>query len=83
MKTRIDLIGTSYIEIEIFHTGEGQILSEGLRCGDDYYKMDEYNVAIDGMESLILGLACAGVDVSTPQFRDGIISALDAIANNY
>lgn len=33
----------------------------------------------DGIESLILGMACAGIDLSTPEFEAALISAVDAV----
>jgi hypothetical protein len=60
------------------------ITSEGFHLNKDEPDYDvEYEAAIDGFESLILGLACAGVDISTEQFREGVVSAVDAIGNNY
>jgi hypothetical protein len=41
----------------------------------------QYNAAIDGLESLILAHACAGVDVESPAYVEGIETAVDAIAN--
>jgi len=41
----------------------------------------EFNARIDGLESLLLALACEGVKVDTPEVRTAIISALDAINN--
>lgn len=40
-----------------------------------------YNAAIDGLESLILAHACAGVDVESPAYLEGIETAVDAITN--
>jgi hypothetical protein len=37
----------------------------------------------DGLESLLLALACAGVDIHTPAFAEAIQTAVDAAANNY
>lgn len=42
----------------------------------------QYNAAIDGIESLILALVCAGVSVDD-KFREGVQSALDAVGNNF
>jgi hypothetical protein len=42
----------------------------------------QYNAAIDGLESLILAHACAGVDVQSPAYVEGIETAVDAIANH-
>lgn len=39
-----------------------------------------YNAAIDGLESLIVAHACAGVDVESPAYVEGIETAVDAIA---
>ena len=41
-----------------------------------------FNAAIDGLESLILGHACAGVDVESPAYVEGVESAVEAIANH-
>jgi len=41
-----------------------------------------YNAAIDGLESLILAHACAGLDVESPAYVEGIETAVEAIANH-
>lgn len=50
---------------------------------DDADDATEYNAAIDGIESLILALACAGVDVQSEAFIAGLTSAEQAIGNNF
>jgi len=42
----------------------------------------QYNAAIDGLESLILAHACAGVDVESPAYVEGVETAVEAIANH-
>jgi hypothetical protein len=42
----------------------------------------KYLAAIDGLESLILAHACAGIDISSPAYLEGIETAVEAIANN-
>jgi hypothetical protein len=42
----------------------------------------QYNAAIDGLESLILAHACAGVDVESRAYVEGVETAVDAIANH-
>jgi hypothetical protein len=42
-----------------------------------------YNAAIDGLESLILAHACAGIDVESPAYLEGIETAADALANQF
>lgn len=39
-----------------------------------------WNATIDGLESLLLALACAGLDVS--KYTDAIMTAVDGISNN-
>jgi hypothetical protein len=43
---------------------------------------NEYNAAIDGVESLILAHACAGVNVESSGYLEGIETAVNAIAQN-
>ena len=57
--------------------GAGSISSD-LKESDD----DLYNAAIDGLESLILAHACAGIDVRSPAYLEGVETAIDAVANN-
>jgi len=40
-----------------------------------------YNAAIDGMESLLLALACEGVDVTGPAFGKAVLTVLDKLGN--
>jgi hypothetical protein len=43
----------------------------------------EINGAIDAIESMILGHACAGIDVASPAYAEGLRSSLEAITNHY
>lgn len=43
---------------------------------------DEYNAAMDAIESLVLAHACAGVDVEDLGYIEGIETAVQAIASN-
>ena len=45
------------------------------------YRQD-YNSAIDGLESMVLAHACAGIDVRDARYVGGIGTALDAISNH-
>ena len=42
----------------------------------------EYNSAIDGLESLVLAHACSGIDVRDGRYVAGIGAALEAISNH-
>ena len=43
----------------------------------------QYAAAIDGLESLILAHACAGIDISSSAYVEGIETAVEAIVNNF
>lgn len=54
--------------------------TEGEDAIDDALK---FHAAIDGMESLLLALWCAGFDVMSKKFKDAINTTLDAISNQF
>jgi len=66
-------------ENEVEEPGSGTIVSD-LRDPKTAANR-QYNAAIDGLEALILAHACAGVDVESPAYVEGIETAVDAIAN--
>jgi len=41
-----------------------------------------FNACIDGIEAMILGCACAGIDVETPAFLEAIETAIQGATNN-
>lgn len=66
--------------------GEGGTLDSKLReefiCDVDDEQTKCYaNGAVDAMESLLLAMACAGVDLSTPQVAGAIRVAVEKIAS--
>ena len=82
MKRRYE-IGEMGLVIEV-ENGQGRI-RENIRkpFGLEYEEIDDYGKgAIDALESLMLALACARVDLDTPEFREGLQTALDAIGSN-
>ena len=84
MRTVIHLTDTQSITVRVDKDGTGVITSAGLKTPGDADSTEELvmNAAIDGMEALILAIACAGIDISTPAFKEAIISANDALVNN-
>lgn len=64
-----------------FERGEGGDISSIMKNTDDEDDI-EYNAAIDGIESLILAHACAGVDIESAAYIEGIQTAVEACANN-
>ena len=43
---------------------------------------NQYNGAVDGIESLVLGHAGAGIDVESPAYVEGLTTSIEAIGNN-
>ncbi len=40
----------------------------------------DYNIMMDALESIILAHACAGIDITTPAYLEGIETACNACA---
>ncbi len=49
---------------------------------DEVDSIADYNHAMDGIEALVLGHACSGIDVTSPEYIEGIETAVQAAANN-
>ena len=61
--------------------GGGSIETTGVKeDGDDPSDL-EYNSAIDGLESLVLAHAMMGIDVVSPEYQQGLWTALQAIGD--
>lgn len=43
---------------------------------------DQFNAAMDAIESMVLAHACAGIDVTDPRYVEGIRTCVEACANN-
>jgi hypothetical protein len=43
---------------------------------------DEFNAAMDAVESMVLAHACAGIDVIDPRYVEGVRTCVEACANN-
>jgi len=60
--------------------GSGAITSDLRAAGTAVNR--QFNAAIDGLEALILAHACAGVDVESPAYVEGVETAVEAIADH-
>lgn len=40
-----------------------------------------YAHGIDGIESLVLAMSSAGIDLDTPKMREALVTAVEAVAN--
>jgi len=77
------------VEFDVGSSGGGQITSDlkdtcqhdGSYC--DGTCVSNYNAAIDAIESIVLAHACAGVDIQSASYVQGIDSALTEIENQF
>jgi len=73
------------ITVTVSENGLGEI-SSGLKevlIGSEPSENDfEILGAVQALESLILGHACAGLDISSPAYVAGLETSLEALANN-
>jgi hypothetical protein len=77
-----------HIHVEATVGGSGLITSNlrGSVAADHDSDEDDshpYNAAMSAIESIILAHACAGVNVATAAYLEGIAVAVEAVANNY
>lgn len=74
------------VEVVNMNGAPGGGISSGLsEClmGSEPYEGDfELDGAVNALESLILGHACAGIDISSEAYVTGLDTAIEAIANN-
>lgn len=77
---RIDF-GGHYIEIELDGEGSGNLTSN-LKDVISLDLINGYELAIDGLEALVLAQACAGIDVTTKEYARALEVAVEAISNN-
>jgi CheY-specific phosphatase CheX len=76
------------IVVTLDGNGGGTIKSD-LREPADVLDMDSdpeahlYDAALDGLEALILAHACAGIDITTPAYLEGIETAVEAMGSHF
>jgi len=63
--------------------GSGSITSTDLKTQYNDKEDELYNAAMDGIESMILAHACAGIDINTPEYIEGIETAVELCSNNF
>lgn len=81
--------GETLLELALDGQGGGAIAVSTLTCIDpdregeeaDNYK--DYETAVDGIEALVLALACEGIDVSTPAFGRALFTAVETCGNKF
>jgi len=74
------------ITVVVFPNKSGHIessMKQAREEGESDRSWDEYGAAVDGLESLILAHACAGVDVGSEAYQAGIRDAYQAVAEKF
>ena len=61
---------------------QGQPEGETLETDEQQVSRHMFNGAMDGIESILLALACEGVDIETTEFREALKTTTDAVSNN-
>ena len=77
-------LGVFGIVISTDRNGAGSIHSDLSKVSGSVghtWNRHEYAAAIDAIESLILAHGCAGIDISSHAYIEGIETAVDACAN--
>lgn len=80
MEIKLPIYG---IEVHLDNHGGGCITSTDLKTEHNDEEDELYNAAMDGIESMILAHSCAGVDITTKEYLEGITTSVEACANNY
>lgn len=71
------------ILITITADGGGGAIASDMKENEETPEDEMFNAAIDGIESMILAHAIAGVDVESPAYLEGIETAVQACADNF
>ena len=71
------------IVVTLTNDGGGSISTTDLQTKHKDVEDELYNASMNGIESLILAHACAGVDITTKEYIIGIETAVHGCANNY
>lgn len=75
-------LGIYNIVVTVDENNIGEITSSLLKV-DDCDNIDEYVAAINAIESIILAHACAGINIVSKEYINGVQTSLDAITNIY
>jgi hypothetical protein len=82
MKTIEFKVGAHKVLLRL-QDGGGTIETDFKAGGDAEDEGDAYPHAIDGIESLILAHAVAGLEVGSRKYVEGLEAALDALAEKF
>jgi hypothetical protein len=70
------------IMITLDGQGGGTIVARDLFVEVENDEDELHNSGMNGITSMILACACAGVDVESPQFLEAIETSIGAVAEN-
>ena len=76
------------IQVILNDNGKGITIASNLREFFEVPKnpttieQEQISSVIDALESFILALACAGVNISSSEFKEGLQTSVESIANH-
>lgn len=82
MKTYNFAVNGYFFSVKVDENGSGTIKSE-LSLEKSKNENDPINGAIHAIESLILSHACAGIKVSSEEYKAGLETTIEAMFNYY
>lgn len=68
--------------VTLFSDGSGKI-GPDLWAGIDPEDEEVFKAVIDTIESLVLALACAGIDIQSNEFVSGLEAAVESVSNKW
>ncbi|GIC77090.1 hypothetical protein [Moritella sp. F3] len=86
--TELDIYGIVITDLGGENGSTGAAISSDMKdttCvegDDDYEDTVAFNIAVDGVESLILAHYCAGIDVTAPAYKEGVDASYQALGQN-
>ncbi len=89
MNYKIKIPSTLGLSIDVITDEGGGSITSNLHENEDealdaadLESMKKWNAYIDAIESIVLAHACAGIDVTSKKYRDGIDTAYQAFGDN-
>jgi hypothetical protein len=76
----IKIVGTGWeINLVVDEPGRGGSLESDMHQGTQ----DDLDAALHGVTSLVLAQACAGIDVTTPEYSAALDTAINTMHQRY
>lgn len=71
------------IVVQLDNDGGGSIECNDILLDNGDINSSPYSAGISAILNMVLDHACAGVDISTPAYLQGLETAIDVVVNEY